>query len=200
MKLKMYKFFKRLFDILFSLILLPFVLLILIILYPIVKLNSKGPFIYKSIRVGRNEKKYKMYKIRTMKLDAPDLRNEDGSTFNSDNDPRVTTVGNFLRKTSLDELPQLFNVLFGSMSFIGPRPDLYNQLELYDINGYDKSKFKVKPGITGYAQVKGRNLISWEEKNELDVFYSNKICFLLDVKIFFLTIFKVFKREGINKS
>lgn len=197
----MYKYFlKRLFDILFSLILLPFVLLVLIILYPIVKINSKGPFIYKSDRVGRNERKYKMYKIRTMKVDAPDIRNEDGSTFNSDKDPRVTSIGNFLRKSSLDELPQLFNVLFGSMSFIGPRPDLYNQLELYDINGYDKSKFDVKPGITGYAQVKGRNLISWEDKNKLDVLYAKKISLILDFKIFFLTIFKVFKREGVNKS
>lgn len=197
----MYKhFFKPLFDFLLALVLLPFVLLIMIVLYPIVKLNSKGPFIYKSERVGKNEKMFKMYKIRTMKKDAVDIRNEDGSTFNANRDDRVTSVGKFLRKTSLDELPQIFNVLLDNMSFIGPRPDLYNQLEYYDLNGLDKSKFKVKPGITGYAQVKGRNLITWEDKNKLDVYYVNNVNPFLDIKIFFLTIFKIFKREGVNKN
>ncbi len=197
----MYKYIiKRFLDILFSLFLLPFVLFVLIIIYPFVKIDSKGPFIYKSDRIGLNEKKYKMYKIRTMRMGSPDIRNEDGSTFNSNKDPRVTTIGNLLRKSSLDELPQLFNVLLGTMSFIGPRPDLYNQLELYEINNYERSKFKVKPGITGYAQVKGRNLITWEQKNKLDVYYADKISFFLDIKIFFLTIVKVFKREGVNKK
>lgn len=198
---KMYRLvIKRILDILFAIILLPFILLLFLILFPIVKLNSKGPFFYKSERIGKNEKKYKMYKIRTMKVDALDIRNKDGSTFNSDKDPRVTRVGNFLRKSSLDELPQIFNVLNGSMSFIGPRPDLYSQLGLYDEKGYNKSKFKVKPGISGYAQVKGRNILDWKEKNELDVYYAEKCSFWLDTKIFFLTIFAIFKRKGINKN
>lgn len=194
------RFFKAIFDFLFALILLPFVLLILLILYPFVKIDSKGPFIYKSERVGSGEKKFNMYKIRTMKINAPDLRNDDGSTFNADDDPRVTKFGRFLRKSSLDELPQLFNILFGAMSFIGPRPDLYNQLIFYEKNGYDKTKFQIKPGITGYAQVKGRNLISWEDKNKLDVYYCNNIHLLLDIKIFFLTILKIFKSEGVNQK
>lgn len=197
----MYKVFvKRLFDILFTFIVFPFVLLILLFLFPIVKLTSKGPFLYVSERIGKNEKKFKMYKIRTMKNNSEDIRNEDGSTFNSDSDSRLTSIGRFLRKTSLDELPQIFNVLIGDMSFIGPRPDLYNQLIYYLDNNLSKDKFDVKPGITGYAQVKGRNLISWEEKNSLDSYYANNVKFSLDVKIFFLTIFKIFKREGINKD
>ena len=125
----MYKIvIKRIFDFLFSLIIIPFILLILLILFPIVKLNSKGPFIYKSERVGKNEKPFIMYKIRTMKINSPDIKNEDGTTFSSENDPRVTAVGRFLRKFSLDELPQIFNVLFGQMSIIGPRPDMFNEL------------------------------------------------------------------------
>lgn len=197
----MYKnFIKRIFDILFSLIIIPFILIILLILYPIVKLNSKGPFIYKSERIGKNLKPFVMYKIRTMKINAPDIKNEDGTTFSADDDPRVTSVGRFLRKLSLDELPQAFNVLFGQMSIIGPRPDLYNELIVYDNNGYDKTRFSLKPGITGYAQVKGRNAISWEDKNKYDVYYVNKISFGLDFKIFFLTIIKVLKREGVNQK
>lgn len=188
------------FDIIFSMIGIPFVLLIMIILFPIVKLSSRGPFIYKSNRLGKNMKKYKMLKIRTMKVDAPDLRNADGSTFNSDNDPRVTKVGNFLRKTSLDELPQIFNVFVGSMSFIGPRPDLFSQKELYINSNLDPKKFDVRPGISGYAQVSGRNLIELSERNKFDVLYVEKMSFLLDVKIFFLTIFYVFKRKGVNKE
>lgn len=194
------KFLKRLFDILFAIVLFPFIFLILIFLFPIVKLNSKGPFFHVSERVGKKEKKFKMYKIRTMKHNSEDIRNEDGSTFNSDSDPRITTIGKFLRKTSLDELPQIFNVLVGNMSFIGPRPDLYSQLIYYSDNGLSKEKFIVSPGITGYAQVKGRNLISWEEKNNLDIYYANNVKFSLDIKIFFLTIFKIFIREGINKN
>lgn len=194
------KFLKRLLDILFALLISPFGLIILFLLFPVVKLNSKGPFIYKSERIGKNEKPFKMYKIRTMKLGAKDIRNEDGSTFSSSKDSRITTVGKFLRKTSLDEIPQIFNVLFGQMSFIGPRPDLYSQIEYYSNGQFDRKKFNVKPGISGYAQVKGRNIITWEEKNKLDLFYVENLRFLLDVKIFFLTIFKIFKREGINRD
>lgn len=197
----MYKIvIKRIFDFLFSLIIIPFILLILLILFPIVKLNSKGPFIYKSERVGKNEKPFIMYKIRTMKINSPDIKNEDGTTFSSENDPRVTAVGRFLRKFSLDELPQIFNVLFGQMSIIGPRPDMFNELIVYDKNGYDRTRFLLKPGITGYAQVKGRNAISWDDKNKYDVYYVENISFILDVKIFFLTFVKVLKSEGINQK
>lgn len=196
----MKKFTKRFMDLLASIIFLPFVLSVLFILYPIVKLESQGPFIYKSRRIGRDMKEFTMYKIRTMKNDSPDIRNADGSTYNADNDYRVTRVGSFLRKTSIDELPQIFNVLIGNMSFVGPRPDLVSQREAYFNKKLDLSKFKVKPGITGYAQVNGRNLIEWAEKNKLDKFYAENYSFFLDIKIIIKTFAYVLLKKGINKE
>lgn len=196
----MYKYIKRFLDILVSLLVIPFILVLLALLFFIVKLESKGPFFYVSERIGINTKKYRMFKIRTMAYNAPDIRNSDGSTFNSDNDPRVTKLGRILRKTSLDELPQIFNVLLGNMSFIGPRPDLYSQKEYYYTNNLSLDKFKVRPGITGYAQVNGRNSISWSEKNKLDVYYVNHISLLLDIKILLQTFLYVVARKNINKN
>ena len=120
----MYKhFFKRVLDILISLIALPFVILTIIIFGPIIFLTDRGPIFYCGKRIGRNGKAFKMIKFRSMKVNAPDIRLEDGSTYNGEDDPRVTKIGKFLRKTSIDELPQFLNVLFGQMSIIGPRPD-----------------------------------------------------------------------------
>ena len=144
-----------------------------------------------------------MYKFRTMKKDSHELRDElselnkhSGPLFKIENDPRIIKGTEFLRSYSLDELPQLFNVLKGDMSFIGPRPLLVSYLALY--NDEQKKRHHVKPGITGWAQVNGRNAITWEQKFIFDVFYVNNISFTLDLKIFLLTIKKVLKSEGIN--
>ena len=121
----MYKmFFKRAIDILLSLIALPFVLLVVAIMAVFIYLEDRGPVFYNATRRGRNGKNFKMFKLRSMYVNSPDLKNADGSTFNSDKDPRVTKVGRFMRKTSVDELPQILNVLIGDMSFVGPRPTL----------------------------------------------------------------------------
>ena len=143
---------------------------------------------------------FKMYKLRSMKMNAPDLRNEDGTTFNADDDPRLLKIGNFIRKTSIDELPQIINVLRGDMSFIGPRPDLSSQIIYYEDGVKDRAKFLVKPGITGYAQCNGRNEITWDEKLKLDHYYVDHCSLLLDIKIVFKTIKNVLLRKGINHS
>jgi lipopolysaccharide/colanic/teichoic acid biosynthesis glycosyltransferase len=194
----MYRFFlKRGFDIVFSLLVSPIFFALLVFLIPLMYLGDRGTLFYNAKRLGKNGKVFKMYKFRTMILNAPDLRNEDGSTYNSEDDPRLTRIGRLLRKTSIDELPQILNILKGDMSLIGPRPDLANQNKFYDIT--NEVKFRVKPGLTGYAQVKGRNTISWEEKTKLDRYYVENLNAYLDFKIFFLTIFKILKAEGVNK-
>ena len=117
-------FFKRLFDLIIALFALPFVLLLILIMVPLIWLTDRGPTFYNAQRVGLNGKIFKMFKFRSMKVNAPDIRNTDGSTFNSSDDPRVTRIGRFIRKTSIDEIPQILNVLIGDMSFVGPRPVL----------------------------------------------------------------------------
>ena len=194
------KYIKRILDLGLALFLVVPVCLISFVIGCFIKLEDSGPVFYKGARLGKNRKPYKMYKLRSMKINAPDIRNSDGSTYNSIDDPRLLKIGNFIRKSSLDELPQIFNVLKGEMSLIGPRPDLEEQGYLYDELGKDQTKFSIKPGVTGYAQCKGRNEISWDEKLKLDHYYVDNCCFILDVKIFFLTIFNVIKRKGINKD
>ena len=194
------KYIKRILDLGLALLLVVPVCLISFVFGCFIKLEDSGPVFYKGARLGKNRKPYKMYKLRSMKINAPDIRNSDGSTYNSIDDPRLLKIGNFIRKSSLDELPQIFNVLKGEMSLIGPRPDLEEQGYLYDELGKDQTKFSIKPGVTGYAQCKGRNEISWDEKLKLDHYYVDNCCFILDVKIFFLTIFNVIKRKGINKD
>lgn len=128
----MYRYgIKRVFDIIGSLLLLPFLLIIMIPVAIIIKLEDKGPVFYNAPRLGKGMREFPMYKFRSMKVNAPDIRNEDGSTFNSDDDPRVTKIGNVLRKTSIDELPQLLNVLKGDMSFVGPRPSPLGNKDIY---------------------------------------------------------------------
>ena len=196
----MYKhYFKRLIDILIGLVALPFVLLVIMVFAPIIYLTDKGPVFYNANRAGKDYQPFKMYKLRSMYVNSPDLKNPDGSTFNSDNDPRVTPIGRFLRKTSLDEFPQFLNILLGDISFVGPRPKLYLP-EKYPngIPDYMQKSFMVKPGVTGYAQAYFRNSITNEEKFKWDGFYAENISFMMDVKIILKTIKSVLFRENIN--
>ena len=193
------KFFKRLLDILVSLLALPFVLLAVIILAPFIWLEDKGPVFYNATRRGRNGKNFKMFKLRSMYVNSPDLKNADGSTFNSAKDPRVTKVGRFMRKTSIDELPQLLNVLLGHMSFIGPRPTLIT-CDYEDLPEIRKKGLQVRPGITGYSQAYYRNSITKEEKYMHDCYYVDHLSFALDMKILLQTVKSVVKRENIYVS
>lgn len=189
-------FFKRVIDLVFALIALPFVLLLIVIIGPIIWLDDHGPIFYAGKRIGKDGKPFGMLKFRSMKVNAPDIRLEDGSTYNGDDDPRVTKVGRFLRKTSLDEIPQFLNVLAGQMSMIGIRPDPLDWLEKY--NEHERVILTVKPGITGYNQAYFRNSADGELKLKNDVYYAEHISFWLDVKIFFKTIKTVLFRENIN--
>lgn len=198
----MYKcLFKRLFDIIVSLILLPFVLLVIIIVGPIVYFSDPGPIFYNAPRKGRWCKQFNMFKFRSMYQNVPDLRNADGSTFTSDKDSRVTKVGRILRKYSIDELPQLLNVLKGDMSFVGPRPNLNS----YDLNYSElpevlKKRYSIQPGITGYSQAYYRNSISQDEKYRLDAWYADNVSFILDMKILFQTFLSVIRHKNINAT
>lgn len=193
------KFFKRLLDLLVSFVALPFVLLVVIIMAPFIWLEDRGPIFYNAPRRGKDGKTFKMFKLRSMYVNSPNLRNADGSTFNSDKDPRVTKIGRIMRKTSIDELPQIMNVLLGDMSFIGPRPTLastpYEQLP-----EISKKRLGVRPGITGYAQAYYRNSITQQEKFMHDCYYVENVSFLLDIKILLQTVKSVLKHENIYVS
>lgn len=188
-------FFKRVLDLLLSLLAMPFWLLILIPVAIAIKLDDGGPIFYKSARVGKGFKKFGMYKFRSMKVNAPDLRNADGGTYNAADDPRVTKIGKFLRETSLDETPQLLNIIKGDMSIIGPRAGDWESVDTYEDD--EKDKCKVVPGLTGYCQAYYRNSASVREKRLKDAWYANNVSFALDVKIFFKTISTVFKHENL---
>ena len=196
----MYKhFFKRLIDICIGLVALPFVLLVIIIFAPIIYFTDRGPVFYNANRAGKDYKPFKMFKLRSMYVNSPDLKNPDGSTFNSDNDPRVTPIGRFMRKTSLDEFPQFVNILIGDMSFIGPRPKLYSrEKKLAEMDEFRQRSYSVKPGVTGYAQAYFRNSITNEEKFKWDAYYAENISFWMDVKIVFQTIWSVVAHKNIN--
>ena len=194
----MFKFIKRLFDILVSLIALPFVLLVILIFAPIIYFTDRGPVFYNAPRLGKNGKVFKMYKLRSMKVNSPDIKNADGSTYNGKNDPRVTKVGRFMRKTSIDEFPQFLNVLKGDMSFIGPRAHLTTNYKGYDLlDEAHKKRIEVRPGITGYNQAYYRNSATSQEKLEHDVYYVEHMSLWLDIKIIFKTVFSVLKRENV---
>lgn len=188
-----YKIFtKRLIDIIISLICLIILTPILIIVTLNLLVANKGKVFFVQKRPGRNEQIFMILKFKTMN----DKRDKDNNLL-SDAE-RLTKMGKFIRKTSLDEIPQLINVLKGDMSLIGPRPLLIEYLPLY--NEKQKRRHSVKPGITGLAQVNGRNAISWEQKFEYDVQYVDELSFWGDMKILFLTFLKVFKSEGINQK
>ncbi|MGG0185177.1 sugar transferase [Bacillus rhizoplanae] len=182
---------KRLFDLVVSLFLLLCFSSVIFVVAVLIRLKLGSPILFKQQRPGLYGKPFYLYKFRTM-TDARDSNGE----FLPDQ-VRLTSFGKFLRKYSLDELPQLINVVKGDLSLVGPRPLLMEYLPLYS---YEQAKrHHVKPGITGWAQVNGRNAITWEEKFELDVWYVNNQSFLFDMKILFFTVIKVFKSEGINQ-
>lgn len=172
---------------------LPIFVLVYFVFGLIIKLEDRGPIFYKADRIGKDSKSFKMYKFRSMKMNAPTLLNEDGSTYNSKDDPRVTKIGKFMRETSIDEIPQILNVLKGDMSIVGPRASLTSALDTYKADEVDK--MKVKPGITGYTQAYYRNGLSNREKRLKDSWYANNIDFNLDVKIFFKTFATVLKKK-----
>ena len=193
----MYKSFgKRIIDIIIGLIAFPFVLITLCVLGPVIYWTDKGPVFYKAKRIGKGGVSFNMYKFRSMKVNAPDIRLENGDTYNGDDDPRVTKIGRLLRKTSLDEVPQFLNVLIGNMSFIGPRPDTPDFLHVYE-EKYP-AILKIKPGITGYNQAYFRNSIDGAEKMKNDDYYAKNLTFIMDIKIVFKTISTVLFRKNIN--
>lgn len=192
------KFIKRIIDIVLASIALPIFGLILIFVSLLIYFEDEGPVFYNPLRIGQNGKLFKMYKFRSMKVNAPDIRIKDGSTFNSETDPRVTKIGKFIRERSIDEIPQVLNVLKGDMSCIGPRPDPPDWLDRYGDN--DKVFLKVKPGVTGYSQAYFRNSVDGKEKIKNDIYYAINISFFFDLKIFFKTTLNVFKRENMYKT
>lgn len=181
---------KRIFDFISSFLGLILLFPLLMILSYFVLIKHGSPILFKQTRPGKDGKPFTFYKFRTM------TNEKDGVGDLLPDKDRLTKFGFFLRKTSLDELPSLFNVLKGDMSLVGPRPLLMQYLPLY--NDFQKRRHEVKPGITGWAQINGRNAISWEKKFELDVWYVDNQSFWLDIKVLFLTVYKVFKREGIS--
>lgn len=193
----MYKtIFKRILDLLLSFIILPFAFIICAIFAFFIHKEDNGPVFYIAKRRGLKGKTFNMFKLRSMKVNSPDIRNKDNSTFNSSNDSRVTKIGKIIRKTSIDELPQLINVIKGDMSLIGPRPT--NATKTFaDIEPERIRRYDARPGITGYAQAFYRNSINQKEKFEKDIYYVNNISFALDFKIFVKTILIVIRKENI---
>ena len=169
------KILKRLIDIVISLMLIPLVLVLMIPIALFIKLEDHGDVFYNAERYGRNMRKFRMFKFRSMKMNAPDIRNADGTTFNSEKDIRLTRIGSFLRKTSIDELPQILNVFLGDMSFVGPRPSPMGNERTY--TDFVKKKFDVRPGITGYNQALLRNSATLEERYKNDIYYAENLSF-----------------------
>lgn len=190
-------YIKRFLDIVISIIILPLVLIIGIPVAILIFLEDKGPIFYNGERLGKNGRIFKMHKFRTMKVNCKDIRNKDGSTFNGENDPRLTKIGKILRKTSIDELPQIINVIKGDMSLIGPRPMVrYGK----KFNKKVLKILRIKPGITGYSQAYYRNSITQKEKQDNDIYYINNISFFLDLKIIFKSIQTVLFQKNINMT
>ena len=186
---------KRFIDIVLCIIILPIILLITIPIAIAIKIEDGGPIFYKSRRLGKGFKEFNMLKFRSMKVNAPDIRNEDGSTYNSQNDNRVTHTGRFIRETSLDELPQFFNVLWGHMSILGPRAGDVESKDTYEED--EKDKLLVRPGISGYTQAYYRNNLGVREKRLYDAWYAHNVSLWLDIKILFKTVATVLKRENV---
>lgn len=196
----MYKhFFKRFFDIVLALLILIISAPILLLIAIAIKIESKGPVIFKQERIGKNGKVFKMYKFRSMCVGA---EHTGSGVYSGKGDARVTKVGRILRATSLDELVQVVNILKGDMSFIGPRPPLTYHPWTYDKYSQEQLKmFNVRPGITGWAQVNGRKGVEWNKRIELNVWYVEHVSLWLDIKILFKTIFKVFSNaDNVNNG
>lgn len=193
----MYKrYVKRILDIILSVLCLPFFFFLCLFIAPIIFLTDRGPVFYCAARIGFHGQVFKMIKFRSMYVNSPDLRNSDNTTFNSEDDKRVTSIGRLMRKMSIDEVPQIINVLFGSMSFVGPRPNLY--IEPYaQLPSIEQRRLDVRPGITGYNQVNYRNSNSKQERFQQDLYYVNNISFTLDCNIFFNTFLSVVKKTNV---
>ena len=197
-----YEALKRCFDVISSLIAIIVFLPLFLVLGIVVKLDSPGPVFFGHTRLGENGKKIKVYKFRTMVINAEeilknmsvDMKREFEENFKFENDTRITKLGRFLRKSSLDELPQLLNILIGNMSVVGPRPIVEKEIEKYEI--YGDKLLTIKPGLTGNWQAGGRSDTTYEERVQLDMEYIDKRNFLMDIKIIFKTVFVVFKKEG----
>lgn len=197
-----YKYIKRGIDILVSTIALILLSPVFLLIAILIKLESKGPIFFAHKRIGKNGKTFKLWKFRTMvpnaealiKTFTPEQMKEFKENFKLENDPRITRIGKILRKTSLDELPQLINILKGELSIIGPRPVIKDELEKYQNN---KWKFlSVTPGLTGYWAANGRSSTTYEQRMTMELYYVDNISWKLDVKIFFKTIISVLKKEG----
>lgn len=189
------KFIKPFCDWLIAIICFPIFCVIYIFVALAIKIEDGGEIFYKAERIGKNCKKLKMYKFRSMKMNSENITNADGSSFNSKNDPRVTKVGKFLRETSLDETAQIINVIKGEMSLIGPRASGWDALPNYKED--ERPKMKVRPGISGYTQAYFRNNLGVRDKRLKDAWYADNLNFTLDVKIFFKTIQTVVLRKNI---
>jgi lipopolysaccharide/colanic/teichoic acid biosynthesis glycosyltransferase/glycosyltransferase involved in cell wall biosynthesis len=185
-------------DLVLCLVALPVAAVMFLVIAPLIYLEDRGSVFYNSQRVGRDGKLFCMYKYRSMRPGAPDIVASDGSTYNAADDGRLTRIGAFLRRSSLDEVPQVLNILVGQMSFIGPRPDLPREAALYE--GSESIKLWVRPGISGYTQVFGRNALPWRQRLALDVTYVQRQSFLLDIRIFFRTFFVVLSQKGVYVS
>ena len=186
---------KRITDILFALTVCTIFLPVFIIVAVLIKAEDGGPVFYLGERIGKDCKKFSMIKFRSMRVNSPDFRNEDGSTYSSSKDTRVTKIGKLLRESSLDEVPQIFNILKGDMSLLGPRASLWDALDSFQKDEIDK--MSVRPGISGFTQAYYRNGLSAREKRLKDVWYARNVSFCLDVKIFIRTIVTVVKRESL---
>lgn len=189
-----YNFLKQFFDFVFALLAIIILLPVFVCLFLIIKITSRGPAVFKQIRAGKNGKPFAFYKFRTMKLDVEPF----GPSPKSGEDPRLTKIGIFLRKYSFDELPQLFNVLKGNMSLVGPRPLYVSQIAEW--NDEQRKRLLVKPGITGLAQINGRGELTIEEKLAFDVEYVKEFSFMLDVKIILITILQVLTGKSIYEK
>ncbi len=195
------RYLKRLLDILLALLALPLLLLLVLLIGPMIWLEDRGTIFYLGKRRGLKGKIFKMIKFRSMYVDAPDVRNLDNSTFSSKVDPRVTRMGRFLRASSMDELPQIINVLKGDMSWIGPRASIPREGIGWDqLNDRQQKRLTVRPGITGYTAALYRNSIKPDEKLQHDLYYVDHLSFSLDVKIFFWTIASVFGRKNLYSN
>ncbi len=185
----------RVFDILISLIMLIFLSPLLLIITLSIIIDSKGPVLFTQMRIGKNNKAFVLYKFRTMKTETPNV----ATHLLRDPDYYITPFGKFLRKSSLDELPQFINILNGDMTFIGPRPALYNQFDLIDLRTRC-GVHALRPGVTGWAQVNGRDCLEIREKVDLDFYYLEHHCLALDIKILFYTVLKVLQAEGVREG
>lgn len=196
-----YSLVKRIIDIVGSLVGLIILSPILLVVAILIKLDSKGPILFSQIRVGKNGKKFKMYKFRSMVVDAEELKEKlqeqnerEGPMFKIKDDPRVTKIGKFIRKASIDELPQLINILKGEMTIVGPRPSLPKEVDQFE--EWMLERLEVKPGLTCYWQVEGRDDIGFEEWMELDIKYVRERNLLIDIKLIFKTFFVLFGDEN----